>query len=69
MKLVVVQRGKLRDAAVVSLRDERLSKATWVIDNSGDLNDLEVATMVVWEELVARRDDLAREAEVSAESR
>ncbi len=51
-------------------RDERLSKATWVIDNSGDLDDLEVATMVVWEELVARRDDLAREAdEVSAESR
>ena len=50
-------------------RDERLAKATWVIDNSGDMDDLEVATMVVWEELVAKRDELAREAEVSAESR
>jgi dephospho-CoA kinase len=60
-------------------RDERLAKATWVIDNSGDLADLEVATMVVWEELMARRDEAARAAgdgagagagaEVTAESR
>jgi dephospho-CoA kinase len=50
-------------------REERVAKATWVIDNSGGLHDLEVATMVVWEELVAKRDELAREAEVSAESR
>jgi dephospho-CoA kinase len=37
-------------------REDRLAKATWVIDNSGTPEDLEVATMVVWEELVARRD-------------
>jgi dephospho-CoA kinase len=38
-------------------REERLAKATWIVDNSGTPDDLEVATMVVWEELVAKRDE------------
>ena len=48
-------------------REERLASAAWVIDNSGTLHDLEIATMVVWEELVAKRDELAREAAAAAD--
>jgi dephospho-CoA kinase len=48
-------------------REDRLAKATWVIDNSGTPEDLEVATMVVWEELVARRD--LEHADLGARSR
>jgi dephospho-CoA kinase len=48
-------------------REDRLAKATWVIDNSGTPEDLEVATMVVWEELIARRD--LEHADLGARSR
>lgn len=37
-------------------REERLAKATWVIDNSGTEADLDAAVGRLWEELVARRD-------------
>ncbi len=37
-------------------RDERLAKATWVIDNSGTPEDLAVAVEELWANLVARRD-------------
>lgn len=37
-------------------RDERLAKATWVIDNSGTPEDLDEAVEELWADLVARRD-------------
>ena len=40
-------------------RQERLDGATWVVDNSGTVADLEPALDELWADLVRRRDDAA----------
>jgi dephospho-CoA kinase len=37
-------------------REDRLAKATWVVDNSGTPDDLVPAVQALWDELLARRD-------------
>jgi dephospho-CoA kinase len=43
-------------------RDDRLAKATWVVDNSGTPEDLQPAIDGLWAELIARRDAEASSA-------
>lgn len=42
-------------------REERVSKATWVIDNGGSVEDLEAVVDSLWADLEQRRQDAASE--------